>query len=120
MAHIWETSSSISPHVLHTVQDKTVTAMVPASLRLKKAQAQAKTSKARHMPSAAPKLQGEEDGDDLDFGNLSSAAPRLGETRIVNKPKGVFDSKYEDFMSEMNALGALESWKWDEILDGLQ
>lgn len=88
-------------------QDKAVTSMVPASLRVRRESA-APAAKPRRLvsaaPSAAPQIA-------FDFGLAPSAAPPL--TAVVTrqrKPVGtMFDKKYEDFMHEMAGLGALES-----------
>ena len=85
--------------------------MVPASLRLKKATIQPKAKRVMPMPNAAPRIgpDGVEENDDIYLiPNVApTAAPQIGAPR--SRPKGVFDSKYEDFMSEMAGLGALES-----------
>lgn len=90
-------------------QDKTVTCMVPASLRVRRdAGAVAKPKKASFSaaPSAAPQVGAP---------NVSapSAAPAIPTFAPARRPAaastgGVFDKKYEDFMSEMAGLGAIE------------
>ena len=97
-------------------QDKTVTSMVPASLRVRRDSGPAlKSRKPPNLsaaPSAAPQI-----GAASDFGLVPSAAPALPSSAsalVQRRPaavggRGGFDKKYEDFMSEMEGLGALEA-----------
>lgn len=96
-------------------QDKTVTSMVPASLRVRRDAAAAARSKKASFPSApsaAPSLESEQ-GKLPAFNAAPSAAPVLSnapgsQTRpTLATGGGGFDRKYEDFMHEMADLGAL-------------
>ena len=89
-----------------------MTSMIPASLRLKKAGAQAKPKRIgpglTAIPNAAPRIA----GDSIE--EVAPAAPGpssslVSSTRVISRPRAAFDSKYEDFMHEMADLGALET-----------
>ena len=94
-------------------QDKTVTSMIPASLRVRRdAAAAARPRKASFpaSPSAAPQLGSEKPA--LAAVNAApNAAPALNSSThrrpALGAGAGVFDRKYEDFMHEMADLGAL-------------
>lgn len=94
-------------------QDKTVTSMIPASLRVRRdAAAAARPRKASlpAAPSAAPQLGSEKPA--LTAVNAApNAAPALLGISQRRPALGIgaagFDRKYEDFMHEMADLGAL-------------
>lgn len=95
-------------------QDKTVTSMVPASLRVRRdgaaaAAARPKRASFTAAPSAAPKIGGEQEI--LPAVNAApNAAPMVSVSGGSMAGAGVaFDRKYEAFMHEMAGLGALES-----------
>ena len=90
-------------------QDKTVTSMVPASLRVRRESASAAAARPRGemrsaAPSAAPRV-----GPDFGLAPSAPAPPLAAPRRPSVGGSRVFDKKYEDFMAEMAGLGALES-----------
>lgn len=86
-------------------QDKTVTSMVPASLRVRReaaAAAKPRRPLVTAAPSAAPSI-----GDGFGLAPQPTA-PAASQRRPV-AASSAFDKKYEDFMQEMAGLGALET-----------
>ena len=82
-------------------EDKTVTAMVPAAVRVRREQA-ANAARQRPRNSAASATTG--------FGLMPTS---FASTSASAAPKPAVpsesDSKYQDFLAEMNALGAMAS-----------
>ena len=94
-------------------QDKTVTSMIPASLRVRRdaaAAARPRKSSLPAAPSAAPQL-GSKNNALTAVNAAPNAAPALlgsmQRRTALGTGAGGFDRKYEDFMHEMADLGAL-------------
>ena len=88
-----------------------MTAMIPASLRMKRANPTKPKRLGAGLDSivnAAPRLTDGNHADDTTSGNVPSIAGQI-KSVTTSRPRGVFDSKYEDFMLEMADLGALQS-----------
>ena len=92
------TGQSTVVKMLRANEDKTVTAMIPASVRVRREQGVAPARQRSHAGASAM----------LGFGlmptSLSSHVPSTAPKPAV--PSGA-DSKYQDFLAEMNALGAM-------------
>lgn len=94
-------------------QDKTVTSMVPASLRVRRDAAAAARPKKLAL-TAAPTLESDQRSSLISANAAPNAAPAVGGAIPQRRPpltanSGAFDRKYEDFMHEMADLGALEA-----------
>jgi len=83
-------------------EDKTVTAMVPASVRVKREMAANAAVQRPRSHTGASALSG--------FGLMPTnivthAAPSIPKPAVPSET----DNKYQDFLAEMNALGAMAS-----------